>query len=97
MAQNIKNVMAENIKNVLTFSGVNGRYTELTPIVNQLTPEADFITLLSTVPQTLVANLVSIQQFQGGNIYLINMIRYNQSNGDETAKYLASVRAIGTY
>lgn len=89
--------MAENLKNVLTFSGVNGRYTQLGNIGSGLTPEEDFANVLQSIPPTLVANLVSIQQFQGGNIYLVNMIRYNQTNGEETSKYLASVRAIGTY
>jgi len=89
--------MAENLKNVLTFSGVNGRYTELGNIGSGLTPEEDFANVLQALPPTLVPNLLSVQQFQGGNIYLVNMIRYNQTNGDENAKYLASARVIGTY
>ena len=89
--------MAENLKNVLTFSGVNGRYTQLGAIGSGLTPEEDFANVLLAIPPTLVANLVSVQQFNLGNIYLVNMIRYNQTNGDENAKYLASSRVIGTY
>lgn len=89
--------MAENLKNVLTFSGVNGRYTEIGDIGSGQTPEEDFANVLQALPPTLVPNLLSVQQFQEGNIYLVNMIRYNQTNGDANAKYLASARVIGTY